>query len=77
MEIETRETVASAGDLGLFNLSFDPGEPERCRKDVPKAEVYVLDAGHFALDTAEDPISALVKRFFGSSREEFAARRAD
>jgi pimeloyl-ACP methyl ester carboxylesterase len=48
---------------GQHDLSFDPGEPERYRKDVPKAEVYVLDAGHFALDTKADEIAALVKAF--------------
>ena len=48
---------------GKYDLSFDPGEPERYRKDVPKAEVHVLDAGHFALDTAADPISELIKGF--------------
>ncbi len=52
---------------GKHDLSFDPGEPERYRKDVPDAEVYVLDAGHFALDTNADEIAALVKRFLGSS----------
>jgi alpha/beta hydrolase family protein len=36
---------------GKHDLSFDPGEPERYRKDVPNADVQVLDAGHFALDT--------------------------
>ena len=45
-----------------------PGEPERYRKDVPNAEVHVLDAGHFALDTAADEIAALVRDFVGSSR---------
>ncbi len=35
---------------GKYDLSFDPGEPERYRKDVSKAEVHVLDVGHFALD---------------------------
>jgi pimeloyl-ACP methyl ester carboxylesterase len=30
---------------GKHDLSFDPGEPERYRKDVPSAQVYVLDAG--------------------------------
>jgi hypothetical protein len=35
---------------------------------VPKAEVRVLDAGHFALDTAADEIGALVRNFLGSSR---------
>lgn len=48
---------------GRHDLSFDPGEPERYRKDVPKAEVHVLDAGHFALDTKADEIAELVRAF--------------
>jgi pimeloyl-ACP methyl ester carboxylesterase len=48
---------------GKYDLSFDPLEPERYRKDVPKAEVHVLDAGHFALDTAADEIAQLVRAF--------------
>ncbi len=48
---------------GKHDLSFDPGEPERYRKDVPKADVHVLDAGHFALDTKADEIAALVDEF--------------
>jgi pimeloyl-ACP methyl ester carboxylesterase len=48
---------------GKHDLSFDPGEPERYRKDVPSAEVHVLDAGHFALDTKADEIAALVREF--------------
>ncbi|MGD0097176.1 MAG: hypothetical protein ABSB60_11825 [Terracidiphilus sp.] len=48
---------------GKHDLSFDPGEPERHRKDVPKAQVYVLDAGHFALDTKADEVAALVSQF--------------
>jgi pimeloyl-ACP methyl ester carboxylesterase len=60
---------------GKYDLSFDPGEPERYRKDVPNAEVHVLDAGHFALDTAADEIAALVRGFVGSSRGELQARR--
>jgi pimeloyl-ACP methyl ester carboxylesterase len=48
---------------GKHDLSFDLGEPERYRKDVPKAEVYVLDAGHFALDTKADEMAALVREF--------------
>jgi pimeloyl-ACP methyl ester carboxylesterase len=48
---------------GKHDLSFDSGEPERYRKDVPKAEVHVLDAGHFALDTKADEIAVLVKTF--------------
>jgi pimeloyl-ACP methyl ester carboxylesterase len=48
---------------GKHDLSFDLGEPERYRKDVPKAQVYVLDAGHFALDTKADEIAAHVREF--------------
>jgi pimeloyl-ACP methyl ester carboxylesterase len=48
---------------GKHDLSFDPGEPERYRKDVPNAQVYVLDAGHFALDTKAPEIAALVCEF--------------
>jgi NADPH2:quinone reductase len=35
---------------------------------VPEAEVHVLDAGHFALDTAADEIATLVRLFADSSR---------
>jgi pimeloyl-ACP methyl ester carboxylesterase len=52
---------------GKYDLSFDPGEPERYRQDVPTAEVHVLEAGHFALDTAADEIAALVRSFAASS----------
>jgi pimeloyl-ACP methyl ester carboxylesterase len=48
---------------GKHDLSFDSGEPERYRKDVPKAEVHVLDAGHFALDTKADEMAELVRGF--------------
>jgi pimeloyl-ACP methyl ester carboxylesterase len=61
---------------GKYDHSFDLGEPERYRKDVPNAEVHVLDAGHFALDTAADEIAALVRGFVSSSRGELQVRRA-
>jgi pimeloyl-ACP methyl ester carboxylesterase len=48
---------------GKYDLSFDSSEPEAYRRDVPNAEVHVLDAGHFALDTAPDEIAALVRAF--------------
>jgi pimeloyl-ACP methyl ester carboxylesterase len=51
---------------GKHDLSFDPGEPERYRKDVPSADVHVLDAGHFALDTKADEIAALVRQFISA-----------
>jgi pimeloyl-ACP methyl ester carboxylesterase len=48
---------------GKHDLSFDLGEPERYHKDVPGAQVHVLEAGHFALDTKADEIAALVREF--------------
>ena len=61
---------------GEYDLSFDPGEPERYREDVPDAEISVLDAGHFALDTAADEVAALVRNFIASLRSELRSRRA-
>jgi pimeloyl-ACP methyl ester carboxylesterase len=60
---------------GKYELSFDSGEPERYRKDVPGAEIHIVDGGHFALDTAADQVAAQVQGFLSSSREE-PARRA-
>ena len=53
---------------GKHDLSFDPGEPERYRKDVPNAEVHVLDAGHFALDTKADEMATLVREFMKTQK---------
>jgi pimeloyl-ACP methyl ester carboxylesterase len=33
---------------GRFDLSFQVKEAEAYRRDVPSAEVHILDAGHFA-----------------------------
>ena len=51
---------------GKYESSFDPSEPEDYRRDVPNAQVHILDGGHFALDTAADEIAALVRDFGGS-----------
>jgi pimeloyl-ACP methyl ester carboxylesterase len=48
---------------GKYDLSFELSEPEAYRRDVPSAQVHVLEAGHFALDTAADQIAALVRSF--------------
>jgi hypothetical protein len=42
---------------------FDLSEPEAYRRDVPKAEVQVLNASHFALGTAAEQIAQLVRTF--------------
>ena len=51
---------------GKFDPSFELGEAEAYRRDVPSAQVHLLDAGHFALDTAADEIAALVRGFVNS-----------
>jgi pimeloyl-ACP methyl ester carboxylesterase len=61
---------------GKYELSFDPSEPEAYRRDVPNAEVHIVDGGHFALDTAADEIAALVQNFVRTSRQAAASHRA-
>ena len=48
---------------GKYEQSFDPSEPEAYRRDVPNAQVHIVDGGHFALDTAADQIAELVRGF--------------
>ena len=48
---------------GKYEASFDPSEPEAYRRDVPRAEIHIVDGGHFALDTAADEIAAFIVQF--------------
>jgi pimeloyl-ACP methyl ester carboxylesterase len=48
---------------GKYELSFDPSEPEAYRRDVPNAQVHIVDGGHFALDTAADSVAQLIRGF--------------
>jgi pimeloyl-ACP methyl ester carboxylesterase len=52
---------------GRYDPSFDLSEPEAYRRDVPSAQIHVLEAGHFALDTAADEIAGLVRGFVSST----------
>ena len=57
---------------GKHDLSFDPGEPERYRKDVPNwgLQVHVLEAGHFsALDTKADRTFQRPARLFTKTQK--------
>jgi pimeloyl-ACP methyl ester carboxylesterase len=53
---------------GKHDPSFELSEAEAYRRDVPNAQVHILDAGHFAADTAAGEIAALVRGFSGASR---------
>lgn len=48
---------------GKYEQSFDASEPESYRRDVPKAEIHMVDGGHFALDTAADEVANYVSGF--------------
>ena len=48
---------------GKYELSFDLLSRKPYGNDVPKAEVHIVDGGHFALDSAADHISRLVRGF--------------
>lgn len=51
---------------GKYDPSFELSEPQAYCRDVPKAQVHILDGGHFALDTAADEIATLIRGFVGS-----------
>lgn len=48
---------------GRYDPSFLAAEAEAYRRDVPAAEVHMLDAGHFALDERPDEIAGLTRGF--------------
>ncbi len=50
---------------GRYDPTFDIAEVAALRHDVPKAEVHVLDAGHFALDEAAGEVATLMRDFLG------------
>ena len=57
--------AGAAGAWGRYDPSFE-AEAEAYRRDVPDAEVHVLEAGHFALDERPDEIAGLMRRFLTS-----------
>jgi pimeloyl-ACP methyl ester carboxylesterase len=48
---------------GKYESSFDPSEPESYRRDVPNAEVHIVEGGHFALDVCADEIAQYMRMF--------------
>ena len=48
---------------GKNDLFFIPAGAEAFRRDLPAAEVKLLDTGHFALETHVYEIAAAVKAF--------------
>jgi pimeloyl-ACP methyl ester carboxylesterase len=48
---------------GKYDPSFDISESHAYQADVADAEIHILDAGHFALDTVADQIAGLIRNF--------------
>jgi pimeloyl-ACP methyl ester carboxylesterase len=48
---------------GRYDPVFDIAEVAALKRDVPNAEVHVLDAGHFALDESADDVAKLMRGF--------------
>jgi pimeloyl-ACP methyl ester carboxylesterase len=50
---------------GRHDPAFIPAGAKAYTRDLPEAEVNLLDAGHFALETHAEEIAALVRDFLG------------
>lgn len=50
---------------GQHDEIFVPAGALAFRRDLPEAEVHLLPAGHFALETHADAIAALMRDFLG------------
>ena len=50
---------------GKYDPSFQVAEAAAYKRDLPEAEVHILDAGHFALYEKPDEIADLMKDFLG------------
>lgn len=52
---------------GRYDPSFTVAGAMTYKQDLPKAEVHILDAGHFALDEATPEIAELMRAFLASN----------
>ena len=50
---------------GKHDIAFLAAGAEAYRKDLPLAEIHLLDTGHFALETHAEQIGALMREFLG------------
>jgi pimeloyl-ACP methyl ester carboxylesterase len=58
---------------GKYDPSFVVAEAAAYQRDLPKAEVHILDAGHFALYEKPDEIAGLVSQFLRHTLSEQSA----
>ncbi len=48
---------------GRHDLTFPAAGAKAFRADLPNADIVILDAGHFAMDTRLDDVATLTRRF--------------
>ena len=48
---------------GRYDQSFEAAEAQAYKREIPDAEVHLIDAGHFALDEKPDEVAALIAAF--------------
>lgn len=48
---------------GRYDQSFEAAEAQAYKREIPGAEVHIIDAGHFALDEKPDEVASLITRF--------------
>ncbi|NNH33753.1 alpha/beta fold hydrolase, partial [Rhizobium sp. SEMIA 4085] len=48
---------------GRHDPAFVPAGAEAYKRDLPPAEVHLLDTGHFALETHADEIAQFIRSF--------------
>jgi pimeloyl-ACP methyl ester carboxylesterase len=53
---------------GRYDPSFALAEAQAYQRDIPDAEVHILDAGHFALDEKADEVATLIRDFFAKRK---------
>jgi pimeloyl-ACP methyl ester carboxylesterase len=60
---------------GANDPSFIAAGGEAFKRDVPDAEIHLLDAGHFAMDEKNEEIAALILRFLHAHSHRWYASR--
>ncbi|WP_264528867.1 alpha/beta fold hydrolase [Flavobacterium sp. N2550] len=52
---------------GKYDVFFDVAEAHCYKKDLPKAEVHILEGGHMALETNFEEVVQLIERFMSNN----------
>ena len=53
---------------GRYDPSFALAGAQACQRDVPEADIHILDAGHFALDEKVDEAATLIRAFLAKQK---------